>query len=570
MLLFLEEIPFESYKTSLRFVSDASINAKGFEIIGRQIQCTFDSKSPPIKTYSNQSKHYSSHIPSQYGQSSVQYSNENTLTSSQSQPIPQPHSPFSYSSSHSPQSQQSVPYVSPHSSPSSQATPQQHVYHSRSPQPSPQSSPSETYKGQAYPSQKTDYSYERGSERHISSSPSPTPVKSYPTQQISSYHSRYQYSQQSQRPHSPSQIVHSSSQSQPYRPSQTYYPKTSQSYGSSEVSEGTQQRPYYPKPPQSPSHTEVRQKPKPNYGTQKKSKCDETIDKMYFEIKSPKEFNAECLYRIEKAKDNVCQIDIMFSNFDLGDQSCLNEYMAINGQRMCGTIDRNTMKTFKFEGNELMIELRTETMSFDKGFDIKARQVECSPPSGFTQTSSQSTTQRNYGQPSSGGSYNKIPKEKPHRSETPSHTFRPMHPPQQIGTNENSIREPPPQNFQQKPYPKPIESDQRFAPNFDGFDTRSPPAFDRNDQKVGPTSEERCHLIYNDIEFPIKSPNYPNHYLPNMFCRYTVRKATPNVCAIDMKFNSFDIEEDPKCGKDYLEVDAGRICGPLPPSHESI
>lgn len=293
---------------------------------------------------------------------------------------------------------------------------------------------------------------------------------------------------------------------------------------------------------------------------------------MYFEIKTPKEFNSECMYRIEKAKDNVCQLDIMFSNFDLGDNSCLKEYMAVNGQRMCGNIDRNTMKTFKFEGNELNIELRAEPMSFVKGFDIKARQVECSPPQDSTQQTHRQSSQYN------GDNYRSVSNDRPLRSEIPSHVFRPVPQPQQRGSYENSIREPPPHDSRQKSHSKPIEPNQRYPSNLDGFDTRLPTqgfegqlqiTFEGPKQGLDSTAEERCHLIFNEIEFPITSPNFPKPYPPNMFCRYTIRKSTPNVCAIDMKFNKFDIEDDPKCAKDYLEVDAGRICGPLPPSHES-
>ncbi|CAG2164515.1 unnamed protein product [Oppiella nova] len=546
----MEEFSFTSYKSSIRFRSDSDISSKGFLIMGEQIEC-YGMKAPTDET---------SNRPLYYGQSSVQYATENTLSSSPSQSVsqPQPQPSYSYPSAVDSKPQQSYagsPYSPPQSSPPIQKSPQQQYYYYRSPQPTSHSSQPKPFTAHISPSPQSGSHSDQNYEKRYTPSPS---VKSYPTQQTSGYDSKTQTqynSQQSHRQYSPSQRVHSSSQSQTHRSPQPY-DKTVQSYGNLEPGADSQNR-YYEKQNQSP-YIEVKHKMQTNYETNVKTKCEQNIQSMYFEIKNPKESEPECLYRIEKAKENVCQLDIMFSNFDLGDQSCAKQFMEVDGQRMCGSIARNTMKTFKFsENNEIMIYLKAETMGFNNGFDIKARQVECGPP--------KDKTQQTYGQQPQQYSRDRMPSNgQSYGSSMQSNGFRHSPQPQpQPGSGGSQAYD-----GRQATHPRAREPPQT---NYDGFDMRMPYRPEGPDRRLGapvPTSEDRCQIIYTEIEFSITSVNYPNSYPSNMFCTYTIRKANPDVCAVDIKFNSFDIEDDPKCNKDYLEVDAGKICGPLPPSHE--
>jgi hypothetical protein len=202
--------------------------------------------------------------------------------------------------------------------------------------------------------------------------------------------------------------------------------------------------------------------------------------------------------------------------------------------------------------------MKTETMRYGKGFNIKGRQVECTPDQmnnqqmfGHSQllNHSQSHGMRN--------NYNLA------IARTPQ--------PQKIDSNEVRVSERP-QDFHQtvqqvRGHTRP--SNINFGSNFEGFDTRKSEPLTKSPYNLEVSTNRRCTLIYSETDFTIMSPNHPNSYPSHMNCRYTIRKANPSVCAIDMKFDSFEIEDDPKCAKDYLEVDAGRICGVLPPSHES-
>jgi hypothetical protein len=295
------------------------------------------------------------------------------------------------------------------------------------------------------------------------------------------------------------------------------------------------------------------------YGSHEQiDKCDETIHSMYFEIKSPKAPNSQCMYTIQKVNDNICQMDMMFTAFDMGDPMCQHEYLIIGQEKLCGDMPKNTIKTYKFNEPNMFLHMKSETMRYGKGFNIKGRQVECTP--------SQMNNQQMFGQHLNANhshshgmrtNYNLV------IAKTPQ--------PQKIGSKEVRIGERP-QDFHQtgqqdRGHIRP--NNLNLGSNFEGYETRKSDPLVKSSYDLEVPTNRRCTLIYSETDFTIMSPNHPNSYPSHMNCRYTIRKASPNICAIDMKFDSFEIEDDPKCAKDYLEVDAGRICGVLPPSHES-
>ena len=75
----------------------------------------------------------------------------------------------------------------------------------------------------------------------------------------------------------------------------------------------------------------------------------------------------------------------------------------------------------------------------------------------------------------------------------------------------------------------------------------------------------------------IQSPKYglttvqtPMGYEPFLDCDYLIQKSSPNVCALEIRFESFALEDSRLCNKDYLEISdqsgAGgmKLCGRLP------
>ncbi|RWS13407.1 cubilin-like protein [Dinothrombium tinctorium] len=215
--------------------------------------------------------------------------------------------------------------------------------------------------------------------------------------------------------------------------------------------------------------------------------CNRIINDSFFDLKSPQypfryKEGTKCMFIIKKSKENVCQLDLMFITFEVGDGSCQRDFVSVDGERLCGALQKEKIQTFKFDLPEKFIYFRGD-LGAGLGFHIRGRQVECADPH--------------------------------------------LHTKEQFSVEKVASEE---RIFNSLPY-----CDQQFA----------------------------------ESEFKISSPNYPNNYPNNLFCRFTIIRPTTSICALDMKFLNFDLEDDPQCAKDYLEIDNGKICGHLPPNHES-
>ncbi|XP_064459056.1 cubilin-like [Ornithodoros turicata] len=73
-----------------------------------------------------------------------------------------------------------------------------------------------------------------------------------------------------------------------------------------------------------------------------------------------------------------------------------------------------------------------------------------------------------------------------------------------------------------------------------------------------------CDRVYNSLEFTISSPNFPGQYPSQSMCRYIVQRYDSATCAIEILFSKFDMEQNPNCQYEHLEVDGRKLCGTLP------
>ena len=235
--------------------------------------------------------------------------------------------------------------------------------------------------------------------------------------------------------------------------------------------------------------------------------CDTTVNDTFFSIMSPNfpsryPSSSKCLIIINKSSPSVCNLDLLFSSFDVGDASCRGDHLSIDGEKFCGIIPTERMHTFKFEGNTKII-LFNGLSGHGHGYRIQGRQVEC-------------------------GDMTRPFKERSFSDRLPTSGL----------------------------------SHQDHASHSD-----SPAVLTRQpDSHV--TVIPFCDQTFSTAHFTIKSPNHPQVYPNSLYCRYTIRRPSQAICGLDFKFKSFDLEESVKCGKDYLEIDTGKICGHLPPNHE--
>lgn len=73
-----------------------------------------------------------------------------------------------------------------------------------------------------------------------------------------------------------------------------------------------------------------------------------------------------------------------------------------------------------------------------------------------------------------------------------------------------------------------------------------------------------CDQTFMALEFNIESPNFPGPYPGRTICRYVVRRYDSATCAVEILFTKFDMENNPDCQYEHLEVDGRKLCGTLP------
>ncbi|PRD32848.1 UNVERIFIED_CONTAM: tll2 [Trichonephila clavipes] len=79
-----------------------------------------------------------------------------------------------------------------------------------------------------------------------------------------------------------------------------------------------------------------------------------------------------------------------------------------------------------------------------------------------------------------------------------------------------------------------------------------------------------CDQSFSSSVFEIRSDNHPDNYDPHLRCVYTVSKAHPGVCAIELTFLTFDVEASDGCQYDYLKLQEERLCGIYPSNLKRI
>lgn len=173
-----------------------------------------------------------------------------------------------------------------------------------------------------------------------------------------------------------------------YQNQQTYSTQNSQfnknAYSNQSPVSGFSNQQSYSNQPQSysnqqPSYSNQPQSYSQSYSSERQEQCDKFVDSMYFEIKSTSAKNGQCLYTIHKSKENICQIDLMFEAFDMRDPTCQRDYLSVNGERLCGNLPRDTVRSYKFKPPNMNMHLYMKMESGQSYMSIRGRQVECAP-----------------------------------------------------------------------------------------------------------------------------------------------------------------------------------------------
>lgn len=84
--------------------------------------------------------------------------------------------------------------------------------------------------------------------------------------------------------------------------------------------------------------------------------------------------------------------------------------------------------------------------------------------------------------------------------------------------------------------------------------------------EFSPASTESCNKMqFSEKSLQILSPHYEaGSYQPFLDCQYIIRKMSFDVCALEVRFDAFALEESKSCSKDYLQIGSMKLCGKLP------
>ncbi|CAM1300261.1 Uncharacterised protein g2655 [Pycnogonum litorale] len=326
--------------------------------------------------------------------------------------------------------------------------------------------------------------------------------------------------------------------------------------------------------------------------------CDEQFSSTSFHITSPNypsnyPVDAMCIYRIRKANQEFCSVDMNILQFDVGSSGrCTQDYFQVEGDKICGFLSRGSKRTLNFDGDEILLKFKAGSEVSRPGFQIEFQQNRCT---GISRPPVQIEPPKNCNINLSRRQFTLTSPNYPEEYENNADCVYTIEKAENVCTLQLQFV-----NFELeesancgRDY---IEIDGarfcgRFAPNttrevpFDSpvkrmiFHTNSRvtnKGFEINVSQVSckePTSKEgalpsaadpKCSATYQQSSFQIKSPNFPNVYPNRANCQYVLRKSRPDICQLEMKFNSFEIEGSTNCTADYLDIMGMRICGAMP------
>ncbi|CAM1300249.1 Uncharacterised protein g2649 [Pycnogonum litorale] len=309
----------------------------------------------------------------------------------------------------------------------------------------------------------------------------------------------------------------------------------------------------------------------------------------------------QCHYIIKRYNRNICRIELDIESFDLTTSTnCAEDYLQLpNGDRLCGRTSGRRLLDFGNRNEVAMIFNSGSQARFHSGFQIQVRQIvnSCSggglpgppPPTGFCnqEIRDRTTTIRSPGY--SGGRYaNNL------RCVYTIRRYDSTTCQVELDVNlidvedsfscvKDSLRLPNGlavcgrnQRIRKVlTYPSGNRDEVQVEFRTDGYGTGA--GFEigvrqlvgscvgtRPTQTPGGGGGTLCGRTFSTERFHIKSPGFQQgNYANNQKCEYKVNKIANNVCALQITYNKFDLEESDDCSKDYFEVDGVKNCGRL-------
>ncbi|XP_055940019.1 cubilin-like isoform X2 [Argiope bruennichi] len=319
--------------------------------------------------------------------------------------------------------------------------------------------------------------------------------------------------------------------------------------------------------------------------------CDMTISEERTVIHSPnypEDYPADalCVYSVRRLDRSVCQVQVEFLDFDLEPApDCGSDFVQLekNGERFCGVQTPPTTVLSFGDGDILRMVFRSDSVSSRRGFEARVRQIRnsCYRPIGpangrqcGTYSDTMFTIQsENFPllyPPNSDCEY-RIVRQNPTicqvelffshfdvASENPAHCDRDF-------LEVKGARYCGKRDGQRVLVDFPKERNE-LTLHFksDSYQQLSGFRIEVKQLTSGcpPLENKTCEQTFSSESFQVISPGYQSGSYPDgSDCRYTVKKSSFQVCALQVKFYTFDLEQSEDCAKDYLDIAEQKLCG---------
>ncbi|KAL1423537.1 hypothetical protein MTO96_020925 [Rhipicephalus appendiculatus] len=335
--------------------------------------------------------------------------------------------------------------------------------------------------------------------------------------------------------------------------------------------------------------------------------CDRTVSRDVEIVRSPSfpgdyPGGVRCVYRLRRSRPSVCQLRLDLVDFDVEDApDCVADSLLIEstGERLCG-FRSSTSRVLYFprEADELRLVFTSDLTTTRKGFEIKVTQsdIGCTraplgpavgrPGGGSSSPTSSSTCGRLH---YDGGVL-----------ESPRHPF--AYPAnldcrywihraspsvcraqltfgrfdvgvQRSGRCPSDYLEIQGTRYCGRRDGQTIIVDFPRGRNSIELKLHTDDVYERSGFRIdvkqissgcvaSPLPGEDCDQVITSEVFQLMSPGFRRGGYPaGIHCIYTLRKHDFRVCALEIKMDAFELEQDPGCSKDYLQFGTLRFCG---------
>ncbi|GFQ79461.1 cubilin [Trichonephila clavata] len=326
--------------------------------------------------------------------------------------------------------------------------------------------------------------------------------------------------------------------------------------------------------------------------------CDRTIMGAEDSIRSPSfpdmyPANVDCRWMVLKADSRYCELEITINNLHIQvGESCQFDYLEVDGHRFCGSTTAGNKRIFSFKSEQIVIHFHSDDTVSDRGFEVNLKQRDC--PTTTTTAAPVSSCDQVFDSkhfilvsPNHPRDYDngldcryvirrssedvcrlemEFLRFDVESSSNCEYDYLSINGEKICGLIENTTR-----TYLFQDYEKQLTFHSDSGTSRPGFMIRVQQA----DCSVATTEpplppSKPCDKSFSSSVFEIRSDNHPDNYDPHLRCVYTVSKAHPGVCAIELTFLTFDVEASDGCQYDYLKLQEERLCGIYPSNLKRI